>query len=288
MVAAAASPAGSPMSATRSEERHAPFTVAGAAAPLPPANVDTDVIMPKLFLKGVDRSGLGDGAFNLLRFNAGKPNPDFVLNKRLRDACFLVVGPNFGCGSSREHAVWGLQQLGIRALIGTTFAGIFNDNCANNGLLTISLDAATVGTLADIVANPVSDKFHHRPRAADHPHRRRRHHPVRDEPARKEAFLTGAMRSARRWSLPMTSAPSRRGTGRIIPGSEQVERADRHTNKHKTTEGGILDRHRRRARGHDATVRARCTEDRPAADHRLCSRSTRLRSRGLFRKLPMT
>ncbi len=155
-------------------------------------NIDTDVIMPKMFLKGVDRSGLGDGAFNLLRFNARQAQPDFVLNKDgYRDACFLVVGPNFGCGSSREHAVWGLQQLGIRALIGTTFAGIFNDNCANNGLLTISLDAATVGTLADIVANPASNRL-----TVDLEQQTVRIEgggtiPFAIEPERKEAFLTG-------------------------------------------------------------------------------------------------
>ncbi|MET4070832.1 3-isopropylmalate/(R)-2-methylmalate dehydratase small subunit [Bradyrhizobium sp. S3.2.6] len=165
--------------------------VSGAAAPMTTPNIDTDVIMPKMFLKGVDRSGLGDGAFNLLRFIAGKPNPDFVLNRDgYRDASFLIVGSNFGCGSSREHAVWGLQQLGIRALIGTTFAGIFNDNCANNGLLTISLDAATVGTLAGIVASPASNRL-----TVD-----LEQQTIRSdggtiffaiESARKEAFLTG-------------------------------------------------------------------------------------------------
>ena len=166
--------------------------VAGAAAPMTTPNIDTDVIMPKMFLKGVDRSGLGDGAFNLLRFTDGKPNPDFVLNKDgYRDACFLIVGPNFGCGSSREHAVWGLQQLGIRALIGTSFAGIFNDNCANNGLLTISLDAATVATLADIVASPASNRL-----SIDLSQQTIRIDgggtiPFPIEPARKEAFLTG-------------------------------------------------------------------------------------------------
>jgi len=166
--------------------------VSGAAAPMTTPNIDTDVIMPKMFLKGVDRSGLGEGAFNLLRFTEGKPNPDFVLNKDgYRDACFLVVGPNFGCGSSREHAVWGLQQLGIRALIGTTFAGIFNDNCANNGLLTISLDAATVATLAGIVAHPASNGL-----TIDLAQQTIRINgggtiPFPIEPARKEAFLTG-------------------------------------------------------------------------------------------------
>ncbi|MDH6259721.1 3-isopropylmalate dehydratase small subunit [Bradyrhizobium sp. BR13661] len=169
-----------------------PFhSVSGAAAPMTTPNIDTDVIMPKMFLKGVDRSGLGDGAFNLLRFTEGKPNPDFVLNQDgYRDACFLIVGPNFGCGSSREHAVWGLQQLGIRALIGTSFAGIFSDNCANNGLLTISLDAATVGTLADIVATPASNRL-----TIDLERQTIRIDggtiPFLIEPARKEAFLTG-------------------------------------------------------------------------------------------------
>ncbi|MDA9410652.1 3-isopropylmalate dehydratase small subunit [Bradyrhizobium sp. CCBAU 45384] len=169
-----------------------PFhSVSGVAAPMMTPNIDTDVIMPKMFLKGVDRSGLGEGAFNLLRFRAGRPNPDFVLNRDgYRDACFLVVGPNFGCGSSREHAVWGLQQLGIRALIGTSFAGIFSDNCANNGLLTISLDAATVGTLAGIVASPASNRL-----TIDLEPQTIRFAggiiPFAIEPARKEAFLTG-------------------------------------------------------------------------------------------------
>jgi 3-isopropylmalate/(R)-2-methylmalate dehydratase small subunit len=170
-----------------------PFhSVSGAAAPMMTPNIDTDVIMPKMFLKGVDRSGLGDGAFNLLRFDAGRPNPDFVLNRDgYRDACFLIVGPNFGCGSSREHAVWGLQQLGIRALIGTTFAGIFNDNCANNGLLTISLDGATIGLLADIVASPASNRL-----TIDLEQQIIRIEgggtvPFAIEPARKEAFLSG-------------------------------------------------------------------------------------------------
>lgn len=115
--------------------------VSGAVAPLPAANVDTDVIMPKQFLKGVDRSGLKEGLFHHLRFDDhGAERSDFVLNKpERRDAAFLAVGPNFGCGSSREHAVWGLMQYGVRALIGTTFAGIFFDNCARNGLLVISL-----------------------------------------------------------------------------------------------------------------------------------------------------
>lgn len=119
-----------------------PFrTVTGIAAPLPAANVDTDVIMPKQFLKGIDRRGLDRGAFFDLRFDeSGAPRPDFILNQASwAGAVFLLVGPNFGCGSSREHAVWGLTQLGVRALIGTSFAGIFFDNCARNGVLAITL-----------------------------------------------------------------------------------------------------------------------------------------------------
>ncbi len=104
------------------------------AALLPGANIDTDVIMPKQFLKGIDRAGLAQGLFHDLR-----RDPAFVLN-RVAGCEILITGPNFGCGSSREHAVWGLLQYGIRAVIGTSFAGIFADNAANNGLLLITLD----------------------------------------------------------------------------------------------------------------------------------------------------
>jgi 3-isopropylmalate/(R)-2-methylmalate dehydratase small subunit len=167
--------------------------VTGVAAPMMAPNIDTDVIMPKMFLKGVDRSGLAEGAFNLLRFAGGKPNPDFILNQHgYRKACFLLVGPNFGCGSSREHAVWGLQQLGIRALIGSSFAGIFNDKCANNGLLTISLAPGLVTDLASIVADPERNEV-----TVDLPGQTIRFDRGRltiafeIEPSRKEAFLSG-------------------------------------------------------------------------------------------------
>lgn len=131
-----------------------PFvTVSGTAAAMLAANVDTDVIMPKQFLKGIDRNGLDRGVFFDLRFLPnGEQNPEFVLNRKpWQGASFLVVGPNFGCGSSREHAVWGLKQLGIRALIGTSFAGIFFDNCQRNGVLLIQLsnmDLQEIGKLA--------------------------------------------------------------------------------------------------------------------------------------------
>ena len=134
-----------------------PFTqVSGQAAPFLAANVDTDVIMPKQFLKGIDRQGLDRGVFFDLRFLPdGRPNPDFVLNQTAwQGASFLVVGPNFGCGSSREHAVWGLQQLGVRALIGSSFAGIFYDNCQRNGVLLITLEEAQVQRIGQLVGQP--------------------------------------------------------------------------------------------------------------------------------------
>ncbi|MFI0473713.1 3-isopropylmalate dehydratase small subunit [Halomonas sp. HMF6819] len=132
-----------------------PFTcVTGQAAPMLAANIDTDVIMPKKFLKGIDRQGLDRGLFHDIRFlTDGSPNPEFILNQPgWQQSSFLVTGPNFGCGSSREHAVWGLQQLGIRALIGTSFAGIFYDNCQRNGILTITLAPEVHKLLADTVS----------------------------------------------------------------------------------------------------------------------------------------
>ena len=131
------------------------------AAPLTAANVDTDVIMPKQFLKGIDRNGLDKGVFFDLRFlTDGSPDPEFILNQpEWKSAKFLVVGPNFGCGSSREHAVWGLKQLGIRALIGTTFAGIFFDNCQRNGVLTVQLSPEQWSKVAKQVEQPQSNEI---------------------------------------------------------------------------------------------------------------------------------
>ena len=127
-------------------------TQTGLAAAILAPNVDTDVIMPKQFLTGIDRSGLDRGVFHDLRFDSsGKPRRDFVLSEGVKaDAKFLIVGPNFGCGSSREHAVWGLIQFGIRAIIGTSFAGIFTDNCLRNGLLLISLKQERIEELAGL------------------------------------------------------------------------------------------------------------------------------------------
>lgn len=133
------------------------FTVVeGKVAPMMDTNVDTDVIMPKQFLKGIDRSNLDRGLFFDLRIlPSGEPNPDFILNQPdWKGSRFLVVGPNFGCGSSREHAVWGLQQSGVRALIGTTFAGIFADNCQRNGVLLIKLSAQDVAEVEQAAVSP--------------------------------------------------------------------------------------------------------------------------------------
>ena len=129
--------------------------VTGKVAPMLAANIDTDVIMPKQFLKGIDREGLARGVFFDQRFlKTGEPDPEFVLNQDTwRASKFLAVGPNFGCGSSREHAVWGLKQLGIRALIGTTFAGIFFDNCQRNGLLLIELEPGEFAAFGKLVAS---------------------------------------------------------------------------------------------------------------------------------------
>ena len=128
--------------------------IQGIAAPFLSANVDTDVIMPKQFLKGIDRKGLDKGVFYDLRFlEDGQLNPDFVLNKdQYQNTEILIVGENFGCGSSREHAVWGLMQLGIKAIIGTTFAGIFFDNCQRNGLALIQLTDDQIRALGSHIA----------------------------------------------------------------------------------------------------------------------------------------
>ena len=111
-------------------------TIKGIAAPLPLANVDTDVIMPKRFLITITREGLGDGAFADLRFdNAGRQRPEFILNKPTwTQANILIVGDNFGCGSSREHAPQALMRWGIRAVVGVSFAEIFFGNCLALGI----------------------------------------------------------------------------------------------------------------------------------------------------------
>ena len=121
----------------------------GKAAPLDVANVDTDQIIPKQFLKTVEREGLAKGLFYDLRFDeAGNPKPDFVLNQpAYAGASVLIAGDNFGCGSSREHAPWALLDYGLRCVIAPSFADIFYNNCFENGLLPISLPEETVRQL---------------------------------------------------------------------------------------------------------------------------------------------
>ncbi|CAB3911431.1 3-isopropylmalate dehydratase small subunit [Achromobacter deleyi] len=135
-------------------------TISGVAAPLPYSNLDTDQIMPKQFLRIIDKAGLDRGLLYDLRFDAdGAPRPDFVLNQpAYAGASILVAGPNFGCGSSREHAVWGLMQFGIRAVIAASFGEIFYFNALNNGLLLVSLPPAQVDALLARVSDPVSNK----------------------------------------------------------------------------------------------------------------------------------
>ncbi len=121
------------------------------AAPLPLANIDTDQIIPKQFLKTVEREGLAKGLFYDLRFDGeGKERPDFVLNRpEYKGAGVLVAGDNFGCGSSREHAPWALMDFGIRCVISTSFADIFYNNCFQNGLLPVVLKAEEVAQLME-------------------------------------------------------------------------------------------------------------------------------------------
>ena len=121
------------------------------AAPLPLANIDTDQIIPKQFLKTVEREGLAKGLFYDLRFDGeGRPRPDFVLNRpEYKGVGVLVAGDNFGCGSSREHAPWALIDYGIRCVISTSFADIFSNNCFQNGLLPVVLPAEQVQALMD-------------------------------------------------------------------------------------------------------------------------------------------
>ena len=121
----------------------------GIAAPMPLVNIDTDMIIPKQFLKTIKRSGLGANLFDEMRFDLeGNEIPDFVLNKKAyRSAEIIVAGENFGCGSSREHAVWAILDSGIKCVIAESFADIFYNNCFKNGMLPIILDKQKIQEL---------------------------------------------------------------------------------------------------------------------------------------------
>ncbi len=126
-------------------------SLTGVAAPLEITNVDTDMIIPKQYLKTIKRTGLGTGLFFELRYKEdGSENPDFVLNKpAYRNAKILVARDNFGCGSSREHAPWALLDFGIRCVISTSFADIFYNNCFKNGILPITVSPEMLAKLMD-------------------------------------------------------------------------------------------------------------------------------------------
>ena len=126
-------------------------TLTAVAAPMPIVNVDTDMVIPKQFLKTIKRTGLGAHLFHEMRFNDdGSENPDFVLNNpAYRNAKIIVAGDNFGCGSSREHAPWALMDYGISCVISTSFADIFYNNCFKNGLLPIVVSPEDLDKLMD-------------------------------------------------------------------------------------------------------------------------------------------
>ena len=138
------------------------FTVlSGIAAPMDMMNVDTDMIIPKLHLRTIKRTGLGKVVFDELRFNTdGSEKPDFVLNREpYRHASILVAGDNFGCGSSREHAPWALLDFGIRCIISTSFADIFYNNCFKNGILPVAVGKDDWRLLLDDVADPKNPRL---------------------------------------------------------------------------------------------------------------------------------
>jgi len=148
----------------------------GVAAPLPIINIDTDMIIPKDYLKTIRRTGLAKGLFAEMRYqDDGSENPDFVLNKpAYRNATILVAGDNFGCGSSREHAPWALLDHGIRCVISTSFADIFYNNCFKNGILPIVVTPDELEKLLDDAR---------RSGGTGNPRARRRRHQLRHRPA---------------------------------------------------------------------------------------------------------
>jgi len=136
-------------------------TLTSQVVVLPVDNVDTDQIIPARYLKAIDKAGMGEHLFADWRYHAdGSPKPDFVLNRpEVRGRQILLAGDNFGCGSSREHALWALTGFGLRAVISTSFADIFRNNALKNGLLPVVVDAATHHTLLDWLAEVPTAKL---------------------------------------------------------------------------------------------------------------------------------
>jgi len=131
-------------------------TLKGPAVPLPMINLDTDQIIPKQYLTTISRAGLGKGLFHDFRYDMNdEVNPEFILNREpYSEARILIAGENFGCGSSREHAPWALEDFGIRCVIAPSFADIFFNNCVKNGLLLIQMSEEQVATLMSTAENP--------------------------------------------------------------------------------------------------------------------------------------
>jgi 3-isopropylmalate/(R)-2-methylmalate dehydratase small subunit len=165
-------------------------TLTGIAAPLPMVNVDTDMIIPKQFLKTIERTGLGKFLFNDLRYTPeGKEKPEFVLNKaEYRNAAVLIAGENFGCGSSREHAPWALLDFGIRAVIAPSFADIFYNNCFKNGILPVVLAKPVVAELLKIAEEKTEITVDLPNQQVSIPHSK---HAFEIEPFRKHCLLNG-------------------------------------------------------------------------------------------------
>ena len=134
-------------------------TLTGIAAPLKMINVDTDMVIPKQFLKTIGRTGLGPSLFFEMRYlDDGSENPDFVLNKpQYRDAKILIAGDNFGCGSSREHAAWALLDMGVTCVIAPSFSDIFSGNAFKNGILTVAIPQEAIDRLMEVATtDPIS------------------------------------------------------------------------------------------------------------------------------------
>ncbi len=195
-------------------------TIAGVAAALPIANLDTDQIMPKQFLRGIDKSGLDKGVLYDLRFDGeGKPRADFVLNRPEYAGCqILVAAENFGCGSSREHAVWGLLQFGIRAVIAPSFGEIFHSNAMNNGLLLVVAPQARRRSLHARCPGAGEQLDVDRPRSLASSQRCRTPPGSACRRVIARCFWTGRISSARRWRAPPPLLNSSAGIGNNPPG----------------------------------------------------------------------
>lgn len=136
--------------------------VTGTVCPIDANDVDTDQIIPKQFLKRIERSGFGPYAFHEWRYldDGVTPDPDFAMNKPEHDgASIMLAGENFGCGSSREHAPWALEDAGFRAIVAPSFADIFRNNCAKIGVVTVQLPATTVRSMFEAVEADPSTEF---------------------------------------------------------------------------------------------------------------------------------